>query len=79
MQKDIGNQKGGDHYGLGMRLWDDFGIKHIGHTGALMGYRSILMYLPEYDITIALATHHSHYNWYDLVNGVMLEMADYYR
>jgi len=79
MQKDIGAEKGGDHYGLGMRLWDDFGIKHIGHTGALMGYRSILMYLPEYDITIALTTHHSHYNWYDLVNGVMLEMADYYR
>ncbi|NBC09492.1 MAG: serine hydrolase [Bacteroidetes bacterium] len=79
MQKDIGAEKGGDHYGLGMRLWDDFGIKHIGHTGALMGYRSILMYLPEYGITIALTTHHSHYNWYDLVNGVMLEMADYYR
>lgn len=79
MQKDIGTQKGGDHYGLGMRLWDDFGIKHIGHTGSLMGYRSILMYLPEYEVTIALATHHSHYKWYDLVNGVMLEMADYYR
>lgn len=79
MQKDFGAEKGGDHYGLGMRMWDDFGIRHIGHTGALMGYRSILMYLPEYDVTIALATHHSHYNWYDLVNGVMLEMADYYR
>jgi D-alanyl-D-alanine carboxypeptidase len=79
MQEDIGFEKGGDHYGLGMRMWDDFGIKHIGHTGSLMGYRSILMYLPEYDLTLALATHHSHYRWYDLVNGVMLEMADYYR
>jgi CubicO group peptidase (beta-lactamase class C family) len=79
MQEDLGFEKGGDHYGLGMRMWDDHGIRHFGHTGALMGYRSILMYLPEYDTTIALSTHHSHYRWYDLVNDVMLEMADYYR
>ncbi len=79
MQKDLGYEKGGDHYGLGMRIWDDHGIRHIGHTGALMGYRSILMYLPEYETTIALSTHHSHYRWYDLVNNVLLEMADYYR
>jgi len=79
MQQDIGAEKGGDHYGLGMRLWDDFGIRHIGHTGSLMGYRSILLYLPEYKVTLALSTHHSHYKWYDLVNGLMLEMADYYR
>lgn len=79
MQKDLGYEKGGDHYGLGMRIWDDHGIRHIGHTGALMGYRSILMHLPEYETTIALSTHHSHYRWYDLVNNVLLEMADYYR
>lgn len=79
MQQDIGFEQGGDHYGLGMRMWDDHGIKHLGHTGALMGYRSILMYLPEYNTTVALSTHHSHYRWYDLVNNVLLEMADYYR
>lgn len=79
MQQDLGYEQGGDHYGLGMRMWDDHGIKHFGHTGALMGYRSILMYLPEYETTIALSTHHSHYRWYDLVNDVLLEMADYYR
>ncbi len=79
MKKDVGFEKGGDHYGLGMRMWDDYGIQHIGHTGSLMGYRSILMYLPEYEVTLAIATHHSHYRWYDLVNEVMVEMADYYR
>ena len=79
MIKDIGNAAGGDHYGLGMRLWDDNGILHMGHTGALMGYRAILMYLPEYGVTIALATNGQHYKWHDLVNGLMMEMADYYR
>lgn len=79
MIKDIGKAVGGDHYGLGMRLWDDNGILHMGHTGALMGYRAILMYLPEYEVTIALATNDRHYKWYDLVNGLMMEMADYYR
>ncbi|MCB9265250.1 MAG: serine hydrolase [Lewinellaceae bacterium] len=79
MVKDIGASVGGDHYGLGMRLWDDNGIIHMGHTGALMGYRAILMYLPEYDVTIALATNDRHYKWYGLVNGLMMEMADYYR
>lgn len=79
MQEDLGFEQGGDHYGLGMRMWDDHGIRHLGHTGALMGYRSILMYLPEYETTIALSTHHTHYRWYDLVNEVLFEMADYYR
>ena len=79
MIRDIGNSVGGDHYGLGMRLWDNNGIIHMGHTGALMGYRAILMYLPEYEVTIALTTNGRHYNWYGLVNGLMMEMADYYR
>lgn len=79
MIRDIGNSVGGDHYGLGMRLWDNNGIIHMGHTGALMGYRAILMYLPEYEVTIALTTNYRHYNWYYLVNGLMMEMADYYR
>lgn len=79
MQTDIGFTKGGDHYGLGMRIWDDYGIRHQGHTGLLMGYRSILMYLPEYQATIAISTHDSRRNWYSLVNGVMLDMADYLR
>ncbi len=79
MMQDIGAAYGGSHYGLGMRLWDDNGIQHMGHTGLLMGYRAILMYLPEYETTIALATNDLHYKWKEVVNGVMLEMADYYR
>lgn len=79
MAKDIGASVGGDHYGLGMRLWDDNGIIHFGHTGALMDYRAILMYLPEYEVTLAITTNGRHYKWHDLINGLMMEMADYYR
>lgn len=79
MSANYGTLVGGDNYGLGMRLWDDHGIIHLGHTGSLMGYRSILMYLPEYKATLALTTNHSVYNWYDLVNGVLIATADYYR
>ncbi|MCB0552958.1 MAG: beta-lactamase family protein [Phaeodactylibacter sp.] len=79
MEQDIGASVGGDHYGLGMRLWDDHGIQHMGHTGSLMGYRSILMYLPEYQLTIAISANESVRNWNDVVNGLLMEMADYYR
>lgn len=78
MTTDIASKLGGDHYGLGMRLWDDHGITHQGHSGLLMGYRTILMYLPEYKVTLAFATNHSIARWYDLVNGTLIEMADYY-
>ena len=37
MTTDIGVNVGGDHYGLGMRLWDDHGITHQGHSGLLNG------------------------------------------
>lgn len=79
MVQDIGASVGGDHYGLGMRLWDDHGIQHMGHTGSLMGYRSILMYLPEYQATIAISANESVRNWNEVPNGLMMEMADYYR
>ena len=36
------------------------------------------MYLPEYKVTLAFATNHSIARWYDLVNGTLIEMADYY-
>jgi len=79
MTTDWGSAMGGDQYGLGMRIWDDHGILHMGHSGLLMGYRSILLYLPQYKVTLALSANHSHHNWYDLVNGLLIEMADYYR
>ena len=53
MITDYGFAVGGQHYGLGTRLWDDNGYIHHGHTGSLMDYRSILMYVPSKDVTIA--------------------------
>jgi CubicO group peptidase (beta-lactamase class C family) len=78
MLQDYGFTVGGDHYGLGTRLWDDNGYIHHGHTGALMDYRSILMYVPSKNVTIALATNDTHSNWYDLVNGILVKIAGHY-
>lgn len=79
MATDYGFAVGGDHYGLGTRLWDDNGVVHLGHTGALMDYRSILMYIPEANASIALSTNDPHANWYDLVNGLLVVVANHYR
>ncbi len=78
MTTDYGFAVGGDHYGLGTRLWDDHGILHHGHTGALMDYRTILMYVPAKGICIALATNDPHSRWYDLVNGLLVDMVQFY-
>jgi CubicO group peptidase (beta-lactamase class C family) len=79
MTQDLGSAAGGDRYGLGTRLWNDLGIYHYGHTGALMDYRSILMYVPQYDLSISLATNDPHSNWFELVNGILEEVVNYYR
>lgn len=79
MCTDIGSTVGGDKYGLGTRIWHDSGVYHFGHTGALQGYRSILLYIPECGATISLMTNTSHRGWYGLVNGVMSEVANHYR
>ena len=79
MITDYGFAAGGDHYGLGTRLWSDLNIIHYGHTGALMNYRSILMYVPQHDLCIALATNSPHTNWFGLVNGILLEVVNHYK
>ena len=79
MITDYGDAVGGSNYGLGTRLWDDFGIIHYGHTGSLMDYRSIIMYVPEADVSIALSTNDPHPNWFDLVNGVLVVVTNHYR
>jgi CubicO group peptidase (beta-lactamase class C family) len=79
MITDYGFAVGGSNYGLGTRLWDDFGIVHYGHTGSLMDYRSIIMYVPEADVSIALSTNDPHPNWFDLVNGVLVVVTNHYR
>ncbi|MCB9298026.1 MAG: serine hydrolase [Lewinellaceae bacterium] len=78
MTADYGFAVGGDHYGLGTRLWDDHGIIHHGHTGALMDYRTILMYVPAKGLCIVLATNDPHSRWFDLVNGLLVDIVQFY-
>ncbi len=78
MQTDLAAKLGGDDYGLGTRIWYDNNVHHLGHTGSLMDYRSILMHVPEHDIYISLATQDAHRNWYDLVNGLLVEVVRRY-
>ena len=66
----IGAELNGQNYGLGTRIWDIGGIPHHGHTGALMDYRNILMYIPMADLTIAIHTHDVHARWFALVDEI---------
>ena len=70
LSDNIGESVGGADYGLGTRIWETGGIHHYGHTGGLMDYQSILMYIPEADITIAMHTHDSNSNWFTLVDDI---------
>ena len=70
MTRDLGGPLGGQAYGLGTRLWTRSGIPYHGHTGALMDYRSIVMYIPSSQVTIAMATHGVHANWFTLVYSI---------
>jgi D-alanyl-D-alanine carboxypeptidase len=67
---DIGEQYNGPGYGLGTRIWNIGGIPHHGHTGALLNYRNILMYIPEADLTVSIHTHDVHANWFTLVDAI---------
>lgn len=78
MLTDYGSPVGGDEIGLGTRMWEDFDIYHYGHTGSLMDYRSVLMYIPEKKICIALSTNQVHKKWFDLVNNLLKEIYHYY-
>jgi len=66
----IGARFGGQNYGLGTRIWTAGGIRHHGHTGTLMNYRSILMYVPGSDLSIAIHAHDTHNNWFNLVDDL---------
>ncbi|MHB1194154.1 MAG: serine hydrolase domain-containing protein [Longimicrobiales bacterium] len=58
-----GKALGGQDYGLGTRLWIRNGTPYHGHTGSLMDYRTILMYVPSGDLTIAMAANGAHDSW----------------
>jgi len=70
LTENIGVQHGGPGYGLGTRIWNIGGIPHHGHTGALLDYRNILMYIPEADLTVSIHTHDVHVNWYTLIDAI---------
>jgi len=70
MIQDLGGAVGGQAYGLGTRLWTRSGIPYHGHTGSLMNYRSILMYIPSKDLSVAIMTHDVHSNWFSLVYDI---------
>lgn len=65
-----GARAGGQNYGLGTRIWFTGGVRHFGHTGALMDYRNILMYVPQADLTIAMHTHDVNSNWSTLIDNI---------
>lgn len=76
MSENIGARLGGSSYGLGTRIWTVAGIPHHGHTGALMDYRNILMYIPGLDISIAMHTHQVHPGWFPLTDDVFEYVVD---
>lgn len=40
-------------YGLGCIMGETDGIKHLGHTGFVPGYITIVQFIPKYDLSIA--------------------------
>ena len=70
LSENIGHQLGGQSYGLGTRIWNIGGIPHHGHTGALLNYRNIVMYVPDAELTIAIHTNDVHQNWFTLVDAI---------
>ncbi|MDU0113218.1 serine hydrolase domain-containing protein [Psychrosphaera aquimarina] len=69
-------------YGLGSRLWSLQNIFHFGHTGTLGGYKSIYMYIPEYEVSIAVIVNGYPAvsdNWWHFLDEVMLEVVSYYK
>lgn len=75
MTVNLGKAVGGQDYGLGTRLWTRYGTPYHGHTGSLMDYRSIVMYVPSEDLTIAMAANGAHGNWlaltYDMLDWAL--------
>lgn len=76
MSVNYGAQLGGQNYGLGTRIWTVGGVRHYGHTGNLMSYRNILMYIPEIDASIAIHSHESHAAWNSIVDDIFNFVLD---
>jgi CubicO group peptidase (beta-lactamase class C family) len=76
MSVNYGAQLGGQNYGLGTRIWTVGGVRHHGHTGNLMSYRNILMYIPQIDASIAIHSHESHAAWNSIVDDIFDYVLD---
>ncbi|NJD19918.1 MAG: beta-lactamase family protein [Gemmatimonadetes bacterium] len=70
MTQNLGKALGGQDYGLGTRLWTRAGTPYHGHTGSLMDYRTIVMYVPSGDLTIAMAANGAHGSWTSLTYDI---------
>ncbi|MDP9482062.1 MAG: serine hydrolase [Chloroflexota bacterium] len=46
-------------YGLGVQALDVNGMPTLGHSGRFIGFRAVVRYLPDYDVTIAVLTNQS--------------------
>ncbi|MWB96379.1 serine hydrolase [Flavobacterium sp. GA093] len=46
-----------ENYGLGTRLFtSEKGVKFHGHTGTILGYNSLMYYIPSMDVSVAITT-----------------------
>lgn len=70
MTQNLGKAVGGQDYGLGTRLWTRGGTPYHGHTGSLMDYRTIVMYVPGGDLSIAMAANGAHGSWTSLTYDI---------
>ncbi|WP_088331877.1 serine hydrolase [Lacimicrobium sp. SS2-24] len=70
-------------YGLSTYIWDaaTYGYLHYGHTGTLSGYKSIVMYVPEFDVSIAILSNgyaNNDSSWYTLIDNVFNYVTGWY-
>jgi len=60
------------HYGLGFGITELEGQRVVKHGGAVYGFASELMYLPETGLGVAISTN------LDVANGSLVKMAHYF-
>ena len=46
-------------YGLGVQAVNVNGLRTFGHSGRFLGFRGVVRYLPEQELTIAVLTNQS--------------------
>jgi D-alanyl-D-alanine carboxypeptidase len=61
-------------YGLGVQALDVNGLRTLGHSGRFLGFRTVVRYLPEEDIAIAVLTNQSRADP-GIIVGTMLKIV----